>query len=111
MSQILANYKEKFPVLNEVYEVVKTVEVVNSARNQIRIEILKYYTDPSIKYKARYCEIGSAHLQSSYPREGGAFVREQEDKRILWDIDFPWVETIDSETALLEALKWVSGSR
>ncbi len=111
MSEILENYKTRYEgKLNEVYEIVKTVEVVTAAKRIIRIEIVKNYTRGlPYSYKAKYWEVRHTHLQPSYPKENGKFVNSPEDKPILSNVEYPWVESPDPDIALMQALNFVTG--
>jgi len=109
MSEVLERFKDR---LNEVYEVVRTVEVVTSQRRTIRIEILKNYTkgerSGSSSYIARYWERITTHLQPSYPKEEGKFTKSPADGQILWDVAYPWVDAPDPDSALAQALGFVA---
>jgi hypothetical protein len=110
MSEVLESFKDR---LNEVYEVVRTVEVVTKQQRTIRIEILKNYTkgerSGSSSYIARYWEVVTTHLQPSYPKEEGKFTKSPSDVRILWDINYPWVDAPDPDSALAQATDFVAG--
>lgn len=111
MSEILERYKEN---LNEVYEIVKTVEVVTKQRGIIRIEILKNYTkgecSGSNSYVARYWERVTTHLQPTYPGKEGKLPISPTDTQILWAVDYPWVDTSDPDSALSQALGFIAGN-
>lgn len=111
MSETLERYKDR---LNEVYEIVRTVEVVTKQRRTIRIEILKKYgkgEEPSpISYEARYWERVTTHLQPTYRREKGKLPTSPTDTEILWDISYPTVHGCpDVDSALSMALSFVAG--
>ena len=109
MSEILERYGNK---LAEVYEIVKTVEVVNSQRRIIRVEILKNHSKASpARYQVRYWELENAYLQPSYPKENGKFFNSPIDTMIAQVVDYPDVYTNDPESALAQALGWVAGNR
>jgi hypothetical protein len=110
MSEVLEHYKGR---LNEVYEVVKTIEVVTKQKRTIRIEILKDYTKGEqprpISYRARYWERVTTHLEPTYPGKEGKLPQSPTDAQILWDIAYPWVDAPDPNSALSQALGFVAG--
>jgi len=110
MSEVLERFKDR---LNEVYEVVRTVEVVTPQRRIIRIEILKNYTKGELSgfssYVARYWENSATHLQPSYPQKNGKFTKPPEDAQILWEVSYPWVDAPSPDAALAQALGFVAG--
>jgi hypothetical protein len=103
MENILANYKN-FNAYNEVYEVVKTVEVVGYDRNTYRIEVLKCYSNPNIKYTVEYSTREDATIQPTYPLKDDKFERKPESIRIWKRADLPWVSMPTAEDALKQAL-------
>jgi hypothetical protein len=105
MSEVLEKFKD---TLNEVYEIVKTVEVVTKQRRIIRVEILKNYTkgerSGGTSYIARYWEKLPIHLQPQF-KDMGEFI----DALILLQASYPWVDTVSSDAALSQALGFVVG--
>ena len=110
MSEILERYNEK---LNEVYEVVKTVEVVTKQRRTIRVEILEHYGKgelPGISYEARYWEKVTTNLKPTYPGEEGKLPESPTNTQILWAIHYPVVHGCpDADSALSQALGFILG--
>ncbi|MCJ7515530.1 MAG: hypothetical protein MUO89_06140 [Dehalococcoidia bacterium] len=110
MSEILEKYKDR---LNEVYEIVKTVEVVTKQRRIIRIEILEEYGKgerPGISYKARYWENVTTNLNPTYPGGEGRLPESPTNTQILWAVSYPEVHDCpDADSALSQALGFVVG--
>lgn len=106
MNNVLENYK-KYPGLTEAYEVVKTAEVVHN-RQIYRIEVLKCYTKPPIHYQTECWKYESVVLQQS-DKTGDKYDREAERMWVLVKSSLPWVHQYDPETALHQALNFLSG--
>ena len=105
MNNVLENYK-KYPGLTEVYEVVKTAEVVHN-RRIFRIEVLKCYSNPPGFDEVRCWKYESVILQQS-DMTGGKFDREPEDVRVLIKTSLPDVHAGTPESALREALHFLT---
>ena len=112
MSEVLERYKDR---LNEVYEVVRTVEVVTKQRRTIRIEILSDYSKGErprpITYIARYWEQVTTILNPTSPGEEGKLPMSPTNTQIWWDISYPEVHGCnDADSALSQALGFVVGN-
>ena len=105
MSDVLEN-SEVLKEFDEVYEVVKTVEVVHNHR-RYRIEVLK-----SLRHDIHFQIFDWRHeyvnAQPSYPRSGGEFEKKPEDMSILVSGGLPWVHQPTAEAALAQALTFIS---
>lgn len=111
MSEVLEHYKDR---LNEIYEIVRTVEVVTKQRRIIRVEILKDYTRGErprpITYKARYWESVTTNLKPTYPGEEGKLPISPTDTQIWWAVSYPEVHDCpDADSALSQALGFIAG--
>ncbi len=106
MNNVLEDYK-KYPGLTEVYEVVRTAEVVHN-RQIYRIEVLKCYSNPPVFYQTECWKWENVILQQS-DMTGDKFDREPERMWVLRKRDLPWVHQYDPETALHQALNFLTG--
>lgn len=106
MSNVLEN-PDTLKEFDEVYEVVKTVDVVRGMR-RYRIEVLK-----SLRHDIHFQILSWRHedvnVQPSYPRSGGEFEKKPEDISILVSGGLPWVHMPTVELALRQALNFLSG--
>jgi len=105
MSDVLEN-PEVLKEFDEVYEIVKTVEVVVPGK-RYRIEVLKSLRH-DIHFQIYDWRHEHVNAQPSYPRSGGKFERKPEDMEILVPAGLPWVHMPTAEDALREALHWIS---
>ncbi|MGD0856398.1 MAG: hypothetical protein ABSA18_11405 [Dehalococcoidia bacterium] len=75
MSKVLDEHKTRFPKkLNEVYEVVQTVDLVTSLRRRVRVEVLKDYGNGA--YVIKFWEILSVRAINAYANENGEPVED-----------------------------------
>jgi hypothetical protein len=102
--------------ITEVYEVVKTAEVVRDGKERFRIEVIKSY-NPSERgidthYDVLCWKYDYYHLQPSYPRttEGDIINYEQEltDARIVGAWSIPWLHEQTAELALRRAIDYLA---
>ncbi len=97
----------------EVYEVVKTVEVVAALKPQgdgstIRIEVLRDALNPGGDFSTRAYLQEDVTLQPTYPQDSNGFQRRPESMLIwaVW-VDFPWTNRDTADGALQQALGWL----
>ena len=107
MEAILGDYK-RYNAFNEVYEVVKTVEVVGYDRKIRRVEVLKCYSNTKTPYIVNYLIRDEATVQPTYPKSGGKFERQPESVEIWHRTSEPWVVAQTAEEALAQALHWLA---
>ena len=107
MGSVLEDYK-RYNAFNEVYEVVKTVEVVGYDRNIYRVEVLKCYSNTSVPFLVNYLTRDEAIVQPTYPQTGGKFDRQPESVEVWHLSREPWVVGQTAEDALKQALHWLA---
>ena len=107
MESVLEDYK-RYDAYNEVYEVVKTVEVVGYDRNFYRIEVLKCYSNPNVPFLVNYLTRDEATVQPTYPKTRGKFDRQPESVEVWHLSREPWVVAQTAEDALRQGLNWLA---
>ena len=108
MENVLEDYK-KYTGFNEVYEVVKTAELVGYDRNMYRIEVLKCFSNPNVPYLIRSLIWRHITVQPTYPKTSGKFDRQPEDMGVWVDVELPWVVAQTADGALAQALSFLAG--
>lgn len=89
MNEILENCGKKFQNLTEVYEVVKTAEVVKDGKTRYRIEVIKGY---------------KGSLEGCYD----VLCWKYDEARRLISFHIPWLHEETSSVALQRAIKYLS---
>ena len=109
MNAVLESSRERYKNLTEIYEVVKTVEVVRDGKTRYRLEVIKEYRgNTSVLYDVLCWRHEHFHIQPSYPKSGGKFEKEPEDARILVPGHMPELHNSTAEGALQQALKFLA---
>jgi len=109
MNAVLESSRERYKNLTEIYEVVKTVEVVRDGKTRYRLEVIKEYRgNTSVLYDVLCWRHEHFHIQPSYPRSGGKFEKEPEDARILVPGHMPALNNPTAEGALRQALNFLA---
>ena len=103
MSKVLDEYKKKFPKkLNEVYEVVQTVDLVNSLHRRIRVEVLKDYAHGD--YTVKFWEVMSVHATIMCKNENGEPIEVTDSRDVLSPFILTHISAPDPDSALTIAL-------
>lgn len=105
MANVLEGY-ERFDAFNEVYELVRTVEVVGYDRNKYRIEILRSHSNPNCLFSAKYYAQGFAGSALKYPT-GEEAIDTMKDAWVHLS-QMPSVCGDTAESALTQALSFLS---
>jgi len=105
VADVLADYK-RFNAYNEVYEVVKTVELVGYDRNIYRVEVLKSYDNPNCLFKVKYYVAGFTDSTLKYPT--GEEIIDTIKNTWVPLSNAPWVCGDTADSALIEALAFLS---
>jgi len=98
-----------YEAFKHAYIVEKTVDVEAEIRGEsqmIRIEALRHFRDGH--YSTRAYRQEHVTLQPTYPQSGGKNDRLPEDYRIWVDYDLPWTHHEDADSALSQALGFLS---
>lgn len=102
--------------ITEVYEVIRTAEVVRNGKERFRIDVIKSY-NPSERGIDTYYDVlcwkyEHYHLQPSYPRteEAGSikFKEEPIEARMVARWSIPWLNVPTPELALNRAINYLA---
>ena len=107
LEKLAASRKDTF---SEMYEVVRTIEVVMDDE-KYRVEIVKGVEDGGVYYDARYLVNRELILQpKTYADEAGR-LSKPEEMRVWVEHRYVWVHLPDPDSALAEALTFLSEGR
>ncbi len=98
---------EQLDAFSEVYEVVRTAEVVMD-RDRYRIEILKGYSNPNVPYSTRCCRQEIFVLEEAEQIENGKRVSGHVTRTTWVETDLPWTSKDTPDSALSQALAFLA---
>jgi len=109
MNAVLESSGKRFKNLTEIYEVVKTVEVVRDGKTRYRLEVIKCYKGcTSVQYDVLCWLYEYIYVQPSYPRSGDKFEKGQKDEETLVMGHMPELHSPTAELALQQALRFLA---
>jgi len=94
---------------NEVYEIVRTVEIVSN-HHTYRIDVQRDYSNPTSAYQVAWWTEEEIVAQPAFPQTSGRFDREPEVMSIWTRASMPWVSQSTAEAALASALSFIAES-
>ena len=109
MDKILESSRATYANLTEIYEVVKTVEIVKDGKTRYRLDVTKCYNDGlSPQYDVSCWRREDFNIQPSYSRSGDKFEKTPEDAELFVRGHMPALNATTAEQALQMAIRFLA---